>query len=69
MGAHWRHKAIGFPPMSDGQWTELESLYRATKVPRLRALPQIVLLVADQRRKAPETAAVVREGEVTGSVG
>ncbi|MGQ0604636.1 MAG: helix-turn-helix domain-containing protein [Anaerolineales bacterium] len=58
-------KPIEIPPLSDEQQTELESLYRTTKVPRLRTRAQMVLLAAEQRRKAPEIAAIVRESEVT----
>jgi transposase len=58
-------KPIQIPPLSDGQRIELETLYRTTKVPRLRTRAQMVLLSAEQGRKAPEIGAIVRESEVT----
>jgi transposase len=43
----------------------LDQLYRTTKVPRLRTRAQMVLLSAEQGRKAPEIAAIVRESVVS----
>ena len=51
--------------MTDEQRDEWTSLYRYTKNPRLRTRAQMVLLAAEQQRKAPEIALIVRESEVT----
>lgn len=58
-------RPIRVPPLNDIQRAELDLLYRTTKDPRLRTRAQMVLLSAEQRRKAPEIAAIVRESEVT----
>jgi len=58
-------KAIRVPPLNDTQRGELTKLYRSTKEPRQRTRAQMVLLSAEQGRKAPEIAAIVRESEVT----
>lgn len=44
---------------------DLDEVYRKTKNRRLRTRAQMVLLSAEQRLKAPEIAAIVRESEVT----
>ena len=58
-------RPICVPPLTDEQRHELDMLYRHTKNPRLRTRAQMVLLAAEQQRKAPEIATIVRESEVT----
>lgn len=58
-------RPIRVPPLNDSQCNELDMLYRTTKDPRLRTRAQMVLLSAEQGRKVPEIAAIVRESEVT----
>ncbi len=58
-------RPIRVPPLTDAQRNELEALSRHTKDPRLRTRAQMVLLAAEQQRKAPEIAIIVRESEVT----
>jgi transposase len=43
----------------------LETLYRTTRMARLRARAQMVLLALEQRLAAPAIAAIVREDEET----
>ena len=53
-------------PLNNTQLNELSTLYRKTKNPRLRTRAQIILLSAEQARKAPEIAEeIVRENEAT----
>jgi transposase len=47
------------------QIEELDHLSRTTKVPRLRTRAPMGLLAAEQRRKIPQLAAIVRESEAT----
>lgn len=58
-------RPIHLPPLNDTQITELDTLYRKTKDPRLRTRTQIILLSAEQERKVPEIAEIVRESEAT----
>lgn len=58
-------RPIRVPPLTDAQRDELDRVYRTTKDPRLRTRAQMVLLSAEQSRKAPEIAGIVRESEVT----
>jgi transposase len=58
-------KAIQVSALTDEQRTELESLYRKTKLPRVRTRAQMVLLAADQSLSAPEIAVIVRESADT----
>jgi len=58
-------RPIRVPLLNETQRDELDMLYRTTKDPRLRTRAQMVLLSAEQGRKAPEIAAIVRESEVT----
>src|ERR671924_1725370 len=58
-------KPIQVPPLMPMQHTELDSLYRTTKAPRLRTRAQMILLSADQGLKVPQIAAIVRESEAT----
>ena len=58
-------RPICVPPLTDERRNELDMLYRHTKSPRLRTRAQMVLLAAEQQRKAPEIALIVRESEVT----
>jgi transposase len=58
-------KAIQIPALTEAQQTELETLYRKTKVPRLRTRAQMVLLAAEQGLSAPAIAAIVRESDDT----
>jgi Homeodomain-like domain len=44
---------------------QLDRLSRTTKVPRLRPRAQLMLLAAEQGRKVPQIAAMVRESEAT----
>jgi transposase len=58
-------KQIHIPPLPENQRTELESLYRTTKLPRLRTRAQMVLLSGEQGLKVTEIAAIVRESDDT----
>ncbi len=58
-------KPIHIPPLNDTQRAELETLYRKTKLPRLRTRAQMVLLSAEQGLKVVAIAAIVRESEDT----
>ena len=58
-------KPIQVPALSELQRAELETLYRKTKLPRLRTRAQMVLLAADQGLNAPAIAAIVRESDDT----
>lgn len=58
-------KAIQVAALTAEQRTELETLYRKTKVPRLRTRAQMVLLAAEQGLSAPAIAAIVRESDDT----
>ena len=53
------------PPLTEQQLTELDELYRKTKVPRLRTRAQMILLSAENRLKVPEIAEIVRESDAT----
>jgi transposase len=53
------------PPLNEAQRDELGRLYRTTRAPRLRTRAQMVLLSAEQGRKVPEIAMIVRESEVS----
>src|SRR5512143_3014445 len=59
-------KPIYIPPLDDPQHGELDKLYRTTQDPRLRTRAQMILLSAEQERKVPEIAGIVRESEATG---
>lgn len=58
-------RAVYVPPLSERQRSELDRLYRKTEIPRVRTRAQMVLLSAEQKLKAEEIAAVVRESSVT----
>jgi len=58
-------RPIRVPALNNTQRDELDRLYRTTKDPRLRTRAQMVLLCAEQSRKVPEIAVIVRESEVT----
>lgn len=58
-------RPIRVPPLTEAQQDELAKLYRTTKDPRLRTRTQMVLLSAEQGRKVPDIAGIVRESEVT----
>jgi transposase len=58
-------KPIQVPALTDEQRTELESLYRKTKLPRVRTRAQMVLLAAEQGFSAPAIAVIVRESADT----
>lgn len=58
-------KPIYILPLDDIQRDALDKLYRTTKDPRLRTRVQMILLSAEQKRKAPEIAGIVRESEAT----
>jgi transposase len=58
-------KPFRLPTLSDDQRSELETLYRTTKLPRVRTRAQMVLLAAEQELKVPEVARIVRESEST----
>lgn len=58
-------KPINIPPLTETQRTELETLYRKTKLPRLRTRAQMVLLSAERGLKVVEIAAIVRESDDT----
>lgn len=58
-------KPIRLPSLTDTQRDALDTLYRTTKDPRLRTRAQMILLSAEQKRKVPEIASIVRESEAT----
>jgi transposase len=58
-------KTILIPPLGNAQQSELDTLYRKTKAPRLRTRAQMVLLSAERGLKAVEIAGIVRESEDT----
>jgi transposase len=58
-------KPFRLSALNDAQRAELETLYRTTKLPRLRTRAQMVLLAAEQELKVPEVARIVRESETT----
>ena len=58
-------KPLRLPALSAVQKAELETLYRTTKLPRVRTRAQMVLLAAENGLKVPEVAAIVRESEST----
>jgi transposase len=58
-------KPIQVPVLTVEQRAELESLYRKTKLPRVRTRAQMVLLAADQGLSAPAIAVIVRESADT----
>jgi transposase len=58
-------KPFRLPALSAPQRAELETLYRTTKLPRVRTRAQMVLLAAEQHLKVPEVARIVRESEST----
>lgn len=58
-------KPIYIPPLDEAQRNDLDKLYRTTKDPRLRTRSQMILLSAEQKRKVPEIAGIVRESEAT----
>ena len=58
-------KAIQVPTLTEAQRSELELLYRKTKVPRVRTRAQMVLLAGEQGLSAPAIAAIVRESDDT----
>lgn len=58
-------KTILIPPLGNAQQSELDTLYRKTKDPRLRTRAQMVLLSAERGLKAVEIAGIVRESEDT----
>lgn len=58
-------KPFRLAPLTDDQRTELETLYRTTKLPRVRTRAQMVLFATDQGLKLPEIVAIVRESEST----
>lgn len=58
-------KPFRLAAVNDDQRTELETLYRTTKLPRVRTRAQMVLLATEQGLKVPEIVAIVRESEST----
>jgi transposase len=58
-------KRIQVPPLTKGQLTELEELYKKTDKPRYRTRAQMVLLSAEKGLKAEDIAQIVRESHVT----
>jgi transposase len=58
-------KPLRVPTLSAAEKAELETLYRTTKLPRLRTRAQMVLLAAENELKVPEVARIVLESEST----
>jgi transposase len=58
-------KKLLVSPLTEQQKTELEQLYRTTKVPRERTRAQMVLLSAEKGMIADDIAEIVRESSVT----
>jgi len=58
-------KPLEIPELSDAEAEALDTLYRTTRVVRLRTRAQIVLLAGEQRLTAPTIARIVRENDET----
>jgi transposase len=58
-------KPLEIPELTTAEAEALDTLYRATRVARLRTRAQIVLLAGEQRFTAPAIARLVREDEQT----
>ncbi len=58
-------KPLEIPELSDAEAEALDTLYRTTRVVRMRTRAQIVLLAGEQRLTAPAIARIVREDEET----
>ena len=58
-------KPMEIPELSDTEVEALDTLYRTTRVVRLRTRVQIVLLAGEQRLSAPAIARIVRENDET----
>src|ERR671916_3305661 len=58
-------KPIEIPELSVAEAEALDTLYRTTRVVRLRTRAQIVLLAGEHRLTAPAIARIVREDEET----
>jgi transposase len=59
-------RPLHIPPLTPTQREQLARLYRTTQAPRLRTRAQMILLSAEQGRKVPQIALIVRESEATG---
>ena len=58
-------RPMEIPELSAAEVAALDTLYRTTRVVRLRTRAQIVLLAGEQRLTAPAIATIVREDEET----
>ena len=58
-------RPLELPTPTAEELAGLETLYRTTRVVRLRTRAQMVLLAGEQRPAAPASAAIVREDEGT----
>src|SRR5687767_5440565 len=58
-------RPLSMPEPTASDVAALDTLYRTTRLPRLRTRAQIVLLALEQRLAAPAIAAIVREHETT----
>ena len=58
-------KPLEIPELTAPEVEALDTLYRTTRVVRLRTRAQIVLLAGEQRLAAPAIARIVREAEET----
>jgi transposase len=58
-------KPMEIPELSVAEAEALDTLYRTTRVVRLRTRAQIVLLAGEQRLTAPAIARIVRENDET----
>ena len=58
-------KPLEIPELSDAEAEALDTLYRTTRVVRIRTRAQIVLLAGEQRLTAPAIAQIVREHDET----
>src|SRR5687767_7574952 len=58
-------KPLEIPELTAAEVEALETLYRTTRVVRLRTRAQIVLLAGEQRLAAPAIARIVREDDQT----
>jgi hypothetical protein len=58
-------KSMEILELSDAEAEALDTLYRTTRVVRLRTRAQIVLLAGEQRLTAPAIARIVRENDET----
>jgi hypothetical protein len=58
-------KPIEVRPLTTEELTQLDELYRRTKIVRVRTRAQMILLGAEEKMTAPQIARIVRQDEQT----